>query len=411
MAQNDSVKTFGLDDLTESFWGKLVFWHVEYSSPLTGPGFLIMVTNDRKRYLIGFEDLPFGERCLGEKLNHIFQWSKDRKKYAIEGNGWKRVREKHDIGEAFVRDDVYESFMEAYSSEEGAAVCQLDDIVGLALGTKKLEYFTYIRTVKFAERIQKLDEERERNKLLPDHLKWKPLFVNNIKSNGQCGEYAVLITKTDDNYRVGKFTILFQKQQSSPMHVEPDKEPECYILFEKPYYDVYGPACYPENGDEEDVFGCSYQMRAFLKWISFDEADMHDCGRFIRCFKTLEEAKEYALVFANANNHFYGYKKTVVDKIDPKEDHEKRIKRYEAYQMFRKHYKEIIDAVLDFDYLNMSDIGPYFVIEAIVKRVPEVSRDMLDYFWEDLPLTLSKLTQRMIEAEKKKSMKILSELK
>ena len=45
MAQNDSVKTFGLDDLTESFWGKLVFWHVEYSSPLTGPGFLIMVTN------------------------------------------------------------------------------------------------------------------------------------------------------------------------------------------------------------------------------------------------------------------------------------------------------------------------------------------------------------------------------
>ena len=49
--------------------------------------------------------------------------------------------------------------------------------------------------------------------------------------------------------------------------------------------------------------------------------------------------------------------------------------------------------------------------EAIVKRVPEVSRDMLDYFWEDLPLTLSKSTQRMIEAEKKKSMKILSELK
>lgn len=246
---------------------------------------------------------------------------------------------------------------------------------------------------------------------LPDHLKWKPLFVNNIKSNGQCGEYAVLITKTDDNYRVGKFTILFQKQQSSPMHIEPDKEPECYILFEKSYFDVYGPACYPENGGEEDVFGCSYQMRAFLKWISFDEADMHDYGRFIRCFKTLEEAKEYALVFANANNHFYGYKKTVIDKIDPKEDHEKRVKRYEAYQMFRKHYKEIIDAILDFDYSNMSDIGPFFVISAIMKRVPEISRDMLHYFWEDLPLTLSKSTQRMIEEEKQKSMKILSELK
>ncbi len=143
MAQNDFVKTFDLEDLTESFWKKVVFWHVAYSSSWTGPGFLIMVTNDRKRYLIGFEDLPFGELCLGEKLNHIFQWSKDRKKYAIEGNGWKRVRDKHDIGEAFVRDDVYESFMEAYSSEEGAAM-RLFDLVGLALGTKELERFTYI---------------------------------------------------------------------------------------------------------------------------------------------------------------------------------------------------------------------------------------------------------------------------
>lgn len=125
----------------------------------------------------------------------------------------------------------------------------------------------------------------------------------------------------------------------------------------------------------------------------------------------MEEAKEYALVFANANNHFYGYKKTVIDKIDPKEDHEKRIKRYEAYQMFRKHYKEIIDAVLDFDYSNMSDIGPYFVISAIEKRILEISREMIQYFCDDLPLTLSKSTQRMIEAEKKKSMKILSELK
>ena len=52
MAQNDFVKTFDLEDLTESFWEKVVFWHVVYSSVWTGPGFLIMVTNDRKRYLI-----------------------------------------------------------------------------------------------------------------------------------------------------------------------------------------------------------------------------------------------------------------------------------------------------------------------------------------------------------------------
>ena len=81
------------------------------------------------------------------------------------------------------------------------------------------------------------------------------------------------------------------------------------------------------------------------------------------------------------------------------------------YQMYRKHYKEIIDAVLDFDYSNMSNIGLYFVISAIEKGVPEISRAMIQYFCDYLPLTLSKSTQRMIEKEKQKSMKILSELK
>ena len=411
MAQNDLVKTFDLEDLTESFWKKMVFWHVQYSSVWTGSGFLIMVTDDRKRYLIGFEDLPFGELCLGEKLNPIFLWSKDRKKYAIEGNGWKRVRDKNDIGEAFVRDDIYKSFMEAYSSEEGAAMYSLADVVGLALGTKELECFTYIRTVKLREKFQKEMKEIERSKLLPKHLKWKPLFVNNIKSNGQFGEYAVLITKEDDNYRAGKFTILFQKPQSRPMCTEVGEEPESYILFEKSYHDVYGPACYPRNRKSEDVFNCGYKMRAFLKWISFDEGDMTDYGSFLRCFKTQEEARNYALFYANANSHIYGNKNTVIDKIDPKEDHENRVKRYEAYQMFRKHYKEIIDAVLDFEYPNESCIGSYFVISEIEKRIPEISRDMIHYFWEDLPLTLSKSTQRMIEKEKQKSMKTLSELK
>ena len=75
--------------------------------------------------------------------------------------------------------------------------------------------------------------------------------------------------------------------------------------------------------------------------------------------------------------------------------------------MYRKHYKEIIDAVLDYKYSNISNV----LISEIEERVPEITRDMLHYFWEDLPLTLSKATQRMIEKEKQKSMKILSELK
>ena len=56
-------------------------------------------------------------------------------------------------------------------------------------------------------------------------------------------------------------------------------------------------------------------------------------------------------------------------------------------------------------------VGPYFVISEIEERVPEISREMIQYFCDDLPLTLSKSTQRMIEKEKERSMKILSDLK
>ena len=68
--------------------------------------------------------------------------------------------------------------------------------------------------------------------------------------------------------------------------------------------------------------------------------------------------------------------------------------------------------VLNFDYPDRTSAGKFFVvISAIEKRILEISREMIQYFCDDLPLTLSKSTQRMIEAEKKKSMKILSELK
>ncbi len=44
-----NIKTFDLEDLTESFWKKVVFWHVSHSSAWTDTGFLIMVTNAYKQ--------------------------------------------------------------------------------------------------------------------------------------------------------------------------------------------------------------------------------------------------------------------------------------------------------------------------------------------------------------------------
>ena len=247
----DGDKTFDLKDLTDDFWKKVVFFEITHSSGLGGLGALWLVTEDKKKYYLGFEDLPFSEYDLAENLHFMFTQTDEIEnghfRYAIEDDGWHYI---HGIlfhsSDAFVRDDIYEEFFKVALDEEVVkekvhfGYYNLPDIVGLALGTDYLERIDYIRSVRAKEKeaqlIKEFNDEYERNEFLPEHLVWKPMHTNNIKENSAYGEHALIISRKEDQLVAQKFTIVFQYPISKPMGIEPSKGPEYYILFEKYYY-------------------------------------------------------------------------------------------------------------------------------------------------------------------------------
>ena len=423
-------KTFDLSDLTEEFWETVVFFHVYHSSGLGGPGALWLVTKDKKKYYLGFEDLPFNEYSLAENLHPMFAQKSEmidgRYPYVIEDDGWIYLKGKDQIiwGNSLIREDVYEAFREVALDKKMVkekvfmGYHNLPDIVGLALGTDSLERVDYIRSVKAQEelnkRIKEAEEEHERVKLLPEHFIWKPMHENNMAVNPVVGEYALIVNRTEDGITAQKFTIVFQMHMSEPMRLEPQKGIESYVLFEKSYHDFFGPIEYPpaENKwqNKDDYFQSARHELAFFKWTSLSDGDMYDYGRFVRCFDTKEAAKEYALCFANANSHIIGNRNTIIREQTLEEDHERRIERYEAYQNYRQYYKEIMDIVANFDgYPSNSSGGGRYLFDAILEGVPEITEKQLKIIWGDIPKVLEKRTHDVIETERQKSMEIISQ--
>ena len=69
---------------------------------------------------------------------------------------------------------------------------------------------------------------------------------------------------------------------------------------------------------------------AFFRWNCLNDCTMMDHGDFLRCFKTKDEAKEYALEYANNNSHKFGNRNTIVHNLTTEEEHRIKVERYEA---------------------------------------------------------------------------------
>ena len=135
---------------------------------------------------------------------------------------------------------------------------------------------------------------------------------------------------------------------------------------------------------------------------------MNDYGNFIRCFKTSDEAKEYALCFANANG---GDRFTLITELDPIEDQKRRVERYEAYMAYQKYYKKIMDVIVNADiYPDNTAGGGAYLIGAILEGVPEITEKQLMYIRHDLPWVLEKRTQATIEKELQRSLDIIKKM-
>ena len=136
--------------------------------------------------------------------------------------------------------------------------------------------------------------------------------------------------------------------------------------------------------------------------LRFQMVIFHNFGRFLRTFQSLEEAKAYAMYYANVNSGGIN-KKTILKQEEESriEDHVNRIAHYEAYQMYRKYYKEILDAISEENcFPDSCSGGGVYLREAILKKVPEITEEQLRMIWRELPFVIEKRTQDWIEREK-----------
>lgn len=340
----DRDHTFDLPDLTEDFWKTVVFAQKEHPSGMGGPGCVWLVSEDGKVYFFGFEETPF-YKC--DELFPIFETTDERigwhYKYKAEDHGWKYLEKEN----ALIREDILDAYSKAAAEEkqtnEKFWYLYGPKLAGLAIGVDHLERYDYIGSVLYMEKIeQEMAEHQktwEKDKLTENEFDWKPMHMNNIPDNPEMGVYALLMRRDDEKIKGVKYSILYQYEESSPMLFDSDAEIEAYILFCEDYDDIIGPWDYHSVSRQEcaELYGKENHFPpelAYYDWITFSDGDIHNFGRFLRTFQSLEEAKEYAMYYANVNSGGINRKTILKQEEESRiEDHVNRIAHYEAYQM------------------------------------------------------------------------------
>lgn len=308
----DRDHTFDLPDLTEDFWKTVVFAQEDPPSGMGGPGCVCLLSKEGKEYIFGFEETPFYKST---ELFPIFETTDERigyrHKYKAEEHGWKYLEQE----KALIREDILDEYSKAAAEakwEKGNSwYFYAIDLAGRAIGVEHLERYDYIGSVLYRERMDRemaeRQKEREKEKLTENEFNWKPMHVNNIPDNSEMGVYALLMRRNDGKIKGVKYSILYQYEEHSPMLIYSDAKVEAYILFYADYDDIIGPWDYHSVSRQEcaELYGKENHFPpelAYYDWITFSDGDIHNFGRFLRTFRSLEEAKAYAMYYANVNS-------------------------------------------------------------------------------------------------------------
>ena len=148
--------------------------------------------------------------------------------------------------------------------------------------------------VEYEEVIAKLEAEKERLKLKPEDLVWKPIYPNNLIHNGEVGLYSLLFKKgTDGNLNGCKWSIIYQYEEESPAVICSDAKINAYNLYIENYDEIVG-----EHFDYPNPVYNSNDINP--KWETITKNTFHNYGvnsfgQFIYSYKTLDEAKNGAL--------------------------------------------------------------------------------------------------------------------
>lgn len=390
----DGKRLFDLSELNEVFWEKVILITIWHSSSMGGPGSIWIVTEDIKSYFIGMNALPFSEYQLHE-LTPILKRKENIEDYAhpfeAEENGWKYIREEGTL----IRDDFYSDFKTVYDNKNlrkalGWKQDHMPLLAGIALGLsdeppRYNERNTYLKWKAFDEHMKRLDKKKKGLEIDDDSFVWKPMFMNNTPGSMQFGEYALLFKEYEGKVVGYKFSVVYQREEHSPLCGLINAPIERYNLYEERYDDVFGPLMVAGNDRKLD-------NEVHFDWNNtLHDYTVNSPGNFIRSFGTLDEAKSYAIAVTRVRS--YVTKENIIMDLDNEERiYKNYLRKYEGIMFFRQHYEEILKVVCDCEMPFRNSGRGFFIADAIKEKL-NIEDDVLREIWQYIPHVLDKCEQ------------------
>lgn len=373
-------RTFKLEELNQEFWNKVIFFEINPSSGMGGPGCLWLITSDVKLYCIGFEGFPY-EGKLGEFHPLLgVEFRNGKVLYQAEQQGFKRY-ENHLV---FVKEQYYEEFKKAYYVVWHKNIARIHyvhmpNVMALALGVSEIERFDYEVSVQkrkeFQMAMDRNDRERAKKKLSEKQFEWLPLYIGNIPSSAfdEIGWYCMLLKEVEGKVVGHKFTILYQHEEIKPLSKFINAKIEQYILLERRYDDIIGNLKYPDyTKDTKEPYE-----------NTLNNCDLNSHGEFIRAFHSIEEAKDYAMAVANIRS--YANTDNIITGSDL-DNHrlikESIVRKYKGIIMLGEYAPKIMEFISHYEFPSKSCYGAGYYIPELVEELgidKEELMEMLPY--------------------------------
>ena len=347
--------SFKYEDLNDNLFEKIIAFSYSMGSGLGGPGMIVMLTGDGKKYLIGQEGFE-GNWLYPE---HTFPFMAEA--FSENSDKWIRISKRYASERIYCRKELQSQInhvIENYRKKNGL-LYNWESMIWKILGIDDVEYIIYDKTLEFRkldELERKQLEEHFKNVLLkPDSFEWHKLYYNNcipkdvdVETSFLQGYYLLLFKSINTSRIDGvMMTISFQREQCSEGVEEMNAKVESYNLFYQRFEDVRGPLEIPAKQDKSPMkeFEKSFQGR--LSCYSVNAR-----GKFIRSYSSLEEAKKGAMYWLKVwggidSENVIPYGSIRYDAL---EIHKREVREAELYMTFVTRYADVIEVIKKYDY-------------------------------------------------------------
>ena len=277
--------TFDLSDINEELIKEIVFLEVTYGA-IGEPGYVVFFTERGDEYVISQNGTSWILDDIVQKFSEIYEAYKNDEGNVIDEYGFKNIRNWVKIpifsGRLLVRKDYFERFYDRYKMankiEKQIPLDIVRNVVGREAGASD-KRMVYVKTQESWDMQRQLREMKEKerieNRLSEEEVPW--LEYNDCI--GIKGAIRFWIRRNDDDtYSAYRWCVQEQKEQLEEGCVNITGAVECYNLFllESDEFNI------------EIIENFEQLYRSFIMNNKF--------GKFVRSYKTIEQAKEAASI-------------------------------------------------------------------------------------------------------------------